>query len=182
MRTIINPWIGNTQGYNCFGCNPNNPLGVHMHFYWDGEQVVTIWKANPNYVSWIDTLHGGIQATLLDEICGWVVFYQLQTSGVTAKMEMRYRKPVSTLWPYIRLNAKLVEHRRNIAIVHGEILSPEGVCCAECTCTYFVYTGEKALEMGYIPAILDEKEVTLEEAIDHATTAANTYTQLRPKL
>jgi uncharacterized protein (TIGR00369 family) len=114
-------------------------------------------------VSWIDTLHGGIQATLLDEICGWVVFYQLQTSGVTAKMEMRYRKPVSTLWPYIRLNAKLVEQRRNIAIVHGEILSPEGVCCAECTCTYFIYTGEKAIEMGYLPACLDDAEVTLED-------------------
>ena len=116
-------------------------------------------------LSWIDTLHGGIQATLLDEICGWVVFYQLQTSGVTAKMEMRYRKPVSTLWPYIRLNAKLVEQRRNIAIVHGEILSPEGVCCAECNCTYFIYSGEKSIEMGYIPARLAEEEVTLEEAV-----------------
>jgi acyl-coenzyme A thioesterase PaaI-like protein len=138
-----------------------------MHFYWDGEQVVSIWKANPNFVSWIDTLHGGIQATLLDEICGWVVFYQLQTSGVTAKMEMRYRKPVSTLWPYIRLNAKLIEQRHNIAIVRGEILSPDGQCCAECTCTYFVYTGEKALEMGYIPARLSENEISLEEAIQH---------------
>ena len=77
MKNIINPWIGNTHGYNCFGCNPDNPMGVHMHFYWDGEQVISPWKANPNFVSWVDTLHGGIQATLLDEICGWVVFYQL---------------------------------------------------------------------------------------------------------
>ena len=136
-----------------------------MCFYWDGEKIVSVWRANPNFVSWIDTLHGGIQATLLDEICGWVVFYQLQTSGVTAKMEMRYRKPVSTLWPYVQLNARLVEQRRNIAIVHGEILSPDGMCCAECTCTYFLYTGDKAREMGYEPATLGEEEVTLEEAI-----------------
>ena len=163
MKRIINPWVGNTSGYNCFGCCPDNPIGAHMHFYWDGEQVVSVWKANPNFVSWIDTLHGGIQATLLDEICGWVVFYQLQTSGVTAKMEMRYRKPISTLWPYIRLNAKLVEQRHTIAVVRGEILSPEGVCCAECTCTYFVYGGDKAVEMGYMPASLDDAEVTLEE-------------------
>ena len=134
-----------------------------MRFYWDGEQVVSVWRANPNFVSWIDTLHGGIQATLLDEICGWVVFYQLQTSGVTAKMEMRYRKPVSTLWPYIRLNAKLIEQRHSVAVVRGEILSPDGELCAECTCTYFVYTGEKAIEMGYMPATLDDAEVTLED-------------------
>ena len=136
-----------------------------MRFYWDGEQVVSVWRADPNFVSWIDTLHGGIQATLLDEICGWVVFYQLQTSGVTAKMEMRYRKPVSTLWPYVRLNARLVEQRHSVAVVHGEILSPDGVCCAECTCTYFAYAGEKAREMGYEPATLGEEEVTLDEAI-----------------
>ncbi len=165
MRQIINPWIGNTEGYNCFGCNPDNPFGVHMHFFWDGNQVVSFWKANPNFVSWIDTLHGGIQATLLDEICGWVVFYQLQTSGVTAKMEMRYRKPVSTLWPYIRLNARLLEKRHTIATVHGEILNPDGECCAECTCTYFVYAGEKAKAMGYIPAILKDEEVTEDEVI-----------------
>ena len=165
MRRIINPWIGNTHGYNCFGCNPGNPQGVRMRFYWDGERVVSVWKANPNFVSWIDTLHGGIQATLLDEICGWVVFYQLQGSGVTAKMEMRYRKPVSTLWPYIRLNAQLVEQRRNIAIVHGEILNPDGECCAECTCTYFLFTAEKSAEMGYLPARLDDEEITFDEAV-----------------
>ena len=134
-----------------------------MRFYWDGDQVVSVWRANPNFVSWIDTLHGGIQATLLDEICGWVVFYQLQTSGVTAKMEMRYRKPVSTKWPYIRLNARLVEQRHSVAVVHGEILNPDGECCAECTCTYFVYAGDKAIEMGYMPATLDDAEVTLED-------------------
>ncbi len=165
MKHIINPWIGNTKGYNCFGCNPANPMGVHMNFYWDGEQVVSYWRANPNFVSWIDTLHGGIQATLLDEICGWVVFYQLQTSGVTAKMEMRYRKPVSTLWPHLRLNARLVEQRHNVAVVHGEILSPDDVCCAECTCTYFVYTGEKAREMGYEPARLSEEDISEEDAL-----------------
>ena len=165
MRHIINPWVGNTKGYNCFGCCPDNPRGVHMNFYWDGEQVVSFWRANPNFVSWIDTLHGGIQATLLEEICGWVVFYQLQTSGVTAKMEMRYRKPVSTLWPHVRLNARLVEQRHNVAVVHGEILSPEGVCCAECTCTYFVYAGEKAREMGYEPARLSEEDITEEDAL-----------------
>ena len=136
-----------------------------MNFYWDGEQVVSFWRANPNFVSWIDTLHGGIQATLLDEICGWVVFYQLQTSGVTAKMEMRYRKPVSTLWPHVRLNARLVEQRHNVAVVHGEILSPEGVYCAERTCTYFVYAGEKAREMGYEPARLSEEDITEEDAL-----------------
>ena len=31
MKKIINPWEG-LDGYMCFGCAPNNPLGLHMEF------------------------------------------------------------------------------------------------------------------------------------------------------
>ena len=44
----------------------------------------------------VDTLHGGIQATLADEISSWVVFRKFQTSGVTSRMEVRYHKPIRT--------------------------------------------------------------------------------------
>ncbi len=145
---------------------------MHMHFYWEGDEngkVVSVWKANKNFVSWIDTLHGGIQASLLDEICGWVVFYQLQTSGVTAKMEMRYRKQVMTTWPYIILEAELLEKRHNIAIVKGRILNPDGEVCADCTCTYFIFEGKKAVEMGYIPASLGDRDFSMNEIIEHIT-------------
>ena len=68
MKKIINPWKG-LEGYNCFGCAPNNEAGVKMEFYEDGDEVVSIWKPRPEYQGWIDTLHGGIQSVLLDEIC-----------------------------------------------------------------------------------------------------------------
>ena len=80
-----------------------------------------------------------------------------------------YRKPVNTTWPYILLTAKLVEQKRNLAVVHGEIRNPDGELCAECSCTYFIYPSTKAIEMGYEPASLGEKEITLEEAIEHIT-------------
>ena len=84
------------EGYNCFGCAPNNEAGVRMEFYEDSEEIVSIWKPRPEYQGWIDTLHGGIQAVLLDEICAWVVLRKLQTTGVTSKMETRYRKSIDT--------------------------------------------------------------------------------------
>ena len=67
-----------------------------MEFYEDGNEVISIWKPQPQFQGWIDTLHGGIQAVLLDEICAWVVLRKLQTTGVTSKMETRYMKPVNT--------------------------------------------------------------------------------------
>ena len=108
MREIKNPWIG-TEGYNCFGCCPTNPYGVKMRFYEDGQDVVSFWKPKDCYQSWINTLHGGVQSVLLDEICGWVVFHKLQSSGVTAKMETRFRKPVAIEQEYVELRARLRE-------------------------------------------------------------------------
>ena len=87
MKRIINPWT-HTPGYNCFGCSPDNPIGTRMRFFEDGDSIVSIWRPTQNHQSWLNTLHGGIQAVLLDEVCGWVVFHKLQTAGVTAKMEM----------------------------------------------------------------------------------------------
>ncbi len=96
MKKIINPWKG-MEGYNCFGCAPNNEAGVKMEFYEDGDEVISIWKTSATVSGMqIDTLHGGIQAVLLDEICAWVVLRKLQTTGVTSKMETRYMKPVNT--------------------------------------------------------------------------------------
>lgn len=166
MRLIHNPWLG-VEGYNCFGCCPTNPIGTHMHFYEDGDEIVSVWRPTQNHQSWINTLHGGIQAVLLDEICGWVVFHKLQTAGVTAKMETRYHKPVSTLQPYITLRGRLKEQHRNVAYVVGEIWSAEGELLCECLCTYFTFPQEKAkAEMGYILSGTEGDDLTWEEVIN----------------
>ena len=137
-----------------------------MRFFEDGDSIVSIWRPTQNHQSWVNTLHGGVQAVLLDEVCGWVVFHLLKTAGVTAKMEMRYHKPVSTLQDYIKLRGSLVEMRRNVAIVKGELFSADGELLCECTCTYFTFPQEKAKEtMGYLPSTVEEKDYSLEEAI-----------------
>ena len=84
MKKIINPFL-HLEGYNCFGCAPNNPLGVKLEFYEDGDYIVSQWKPSSNYQGWLNTLHGGIQSVLLDEICGWVVMRKLQTGGCYIK-------------------------------------------------------------------------------------------------
>ena len=43
MKKIINPWEG-LDGYMCFGCAPSNPMGLHMEFYEDGDDIVAYWE------------------------------------------------------------------------------------------------------------------------------------------
>ena len=60
MKKIINPWKG-LDGYMCFGCAPENPQGLHMEFYEDGEDIVAFWEPESHYQGWLETLHGGIK-------------------------------------------------------------------------------------------------------------------------
>lgn len=116
MQKIKNPWA-HREGYNCFGCCQDNPIGIHMEFYEDEDDILCFWKPQPQFQGWIDTLHGGIQSTLIDEIASWVVFRKLQTTGVTSKLEVRFLHPILTTEVQITLRAHLREMKRNYAYI-----------------------------------------------------------------
>ncbi len=143
MKKIINPFL-HLDGYNCFGCAPNNPLGVKLEFYEDGDDIVSQWKPSPNYQGWLNTLHGGIQSVLLDEICGWVVMRKLQTGGVTSKMETRFLRPISTNDSVLTLRAHIIEQHRNIVQIEATLADSAGHVCTRAVCTYFAFPQEKA--------------------------------------
>lgn len=160
MKKIINPWK-DMEGYHCFGCASKNEAGLKMEFYEDGDEVVSIWKPRPEYQGWFNTLHGGIQSVLLDEVCAWTILRKLQTAGVTSKMEIRFRKSVSTKDSYVVLRASIREQKRNIVIVNACLYNEQGEICTEATCTYFTFSHEKAKEEMFF----DNCEVEPEEIL-----------------
>ena len=125
MKKIINPWR-NHEGYNCFGCSPDNPIGLHMEFYEDGDYIVSTWHPDHNYQGWVDTMHGGILSTLIDEVCGWVVTRKLQTSGYTVQLNVKFRKAVPTTEPELTIRAKVTKQVRNLAYISAEITNSKG--------------------------------------------------------
>lgn len=159
MKKIINPWKG-LKGYYCFGCSPENPMGVKMEFYEDGDEIVSFWKPKPEYQGWLDTLHGGIQAVLLDEICAWVIVRKLQTTGVTSKMETRYRKSISTNDTLLEIRASIQAQKRNIILVKATIYNSAKEICTEAVCTYFTFSKEKSQqEMFFTSCEVEETEI-----------------------
>ncbi|CCY39429.1 MULTISPECIES: PaaI family thioesterase [Bacteroidales] len=161
MKKIINPWQG-MDGYHCYGCAPDNHLGLKMEFYEDGDDIVSVWQPRPEYQGWINTLHGGIQAALADEICGWVVFRKFQTSGVTSKMEIRYLKPMYTTDDRIVLRASVQEQRRNLVQIAACIYNMQNELCTKAVCTYFLFSKEKArAEFHFCDCSVEEREENL---------------------
>lgn len=143
MKKIVNPYK-ELDGYNCFGCAPHNKAGVRMEFYEDGDEVVSFWQPEPQFQGWLNTLHGGVQAVLLDEISAWVVMRKLQTTGVTSKMEIRFLRPVSTAGGKLTLRARLAGQMRNVATIEASLLDDAGTLCSKATCVYFTFPREKA--------------------------------------
>lgn len=159
MKKIINPW-SNVEGYHCYGCDPNHQHGLRMEFYEDGEEIVSRWHPNEEHQGWINTMHGGIQAALLDELCGWVVFRKFQTGGVTSRMEVRYRKSIIIGEGDITLRASVEQQRRNLVDIVGRIYNAAGELCTEATCTYFLFSQRKAEEqMHFCRCEVEEEEI-----------------------
>lgn len=148
MKKIINPWIGK-EHYDCFGCSPNNPIGLHLEFFEDGDDIVSKWHPETHYQGWIDTMHGGILSTLIDETCGWVVSRKRQCSGFTTQMNIKFRKAVSTKENILTIRARIIEQRRNLLFISAELLNTAGELCVEGNVTYFMLGEEKSKEMGF---------------------------------
>ena len=145
MKKIKNPWIPLTdKGYNCFACSPTNPCGLKMEFYEDGDDIVSYWTPDDNFQGWMNTLHGGIQATIMDESAGWLISRKFQTSGRTTNLNVKYKKPVPTGKEIkIEVRARVKEVKRNFVFIEATI-SHEGTICSTGELTFYCFSKEVA--------------------------------------
>jgi uncharacterized protein (TIGR00369 family) len=146
MEKIQNIWLDKKdEGYNCFGCAPHNPIGLHLEFFRDGDETVCFWNPSKNLSSWIDVVHGGVQCVALDEISAWTITDKLDTCGVTAKMEVKYLQPLLFSDGQIEVRAKLVSSGR-ITIVKSWIVNGKGEICTTAEMRFYIYPQQMAVE------------------------------------
>ena len=141
MQKIRNPWRDpkNIGDYNCFACSPYNESGLQLEFWEDGDEIISKWDPLRMYEGWIGVLHGGIQATLLDEIGGWVVMLKLNTTGVTSEMQVKYLKPVQISGGELTVRGKLMSVEGRIAKITASLFNGANVECARAELSYFVF-------------------------------------------
>lgn len=150
MKKLNNPFTA-LKGYNCFVCAPHNPIGLHLNFYLEGETIRASWKPTDPYQGYPNILHGGIQATLLDEVASWAVYVIGGTGGVTSRIEVRYLKPVLIDKGSIALTAEIVGRKKRIMTIRSGLFDDEGVLCTEALVDYFVYPEEVARRKMHYP-------------------------------
>jgi uncharacterized protein (TIGR00369 family) len=110
--------------HNCFACGGQNPIGMRLQIELGDGTARTEWKAERDYVGWEDKIHGGILATLLDEVMAWAPS-SYDSWAVTAEMNLRYRAPANP-GELLTAQAQVTRRRRRIYDVHGEVRGDDG--------------------------------------------------------
>lgn len=126
---------------NCFVCGVENPFGLHMHFMESDPdaqghvRVAVDYTVPAHYQGYPGVTHGGIIATMLDEVTSRTIFRGAPPRFVvTAQLSVRYRKPVPVETP-LKLSGRVVEDKGRVIRVAGQIHNREGVLLAEAEAT-----------------------------------------------
>ena len=104
--------------------------------------------------------HGGITATLLDEIGAYALGLKYKMFGFTLSANVLFHRPVP-VETEIYLKAIVIDRQENIVQTHAEILNANGEILAECSSEWKILTPEKIAKISGINS--DEVQWMLQE-------------------
>jgi acyl-coenzyme A thioesterase PaaI-like protein len=82
------------QTKSCFACGHSNPLGLNLDFRQDGDKILTSWIPSEHQTGFSNTIHGGLIATVLDEIMAWTCGVLGGRFAYSVDLQIRYSQPL----------------------------------------------------------------------------------------
>ncbi len=139
--------VPNRGDHNCFACGPENPVGLAMKFYSDGQSVVSWLRVDEHLCGWDNLLHGGVISTLLDEIMSWTIIHLLQKFILTKRITVDFLKPLYVDTP-LKVEGRIREVRNDReAVVEGVVYDEKRGPCAHSVGTFALLKPEIARRM-----------------------------------
>lgn len=140
IKKILNPFVNHKgEQYNCIGCSPFNSIGFQLEFYEANDIVFAKWNPNKQFEGYMNVIHGGIQATLQDEIASWYIYSMLDTAGVTERLDVQYHKPLYVSGGEIKLEAELEALTKKKATIKTRIVNAKGITCCSAVVEYYLF-------------------------------------------
>jgi uncharacterized protein (TIGR00369 family) len=96
---------------SCFVCGETNPLGLRQRFATDGRLVRAEFAPRPEHCGFSGVVHGGVLATVLDEIMVWACAVGARQFAFCAEMTTRFHHPAQP-GEMLQVEAELVANRR----------------------------------------------------------------------
>ena len=130
------------RGYRmCFGCGPDNPIGLKLSFQWDGKTARAEFTPGEVHQGWSGLVHGGIITCLLDEAMGYAAVFS-GVYGVTAKMQVRLRRIALVGEPLV-ITSSIIKKTKRLIEAEAAVSLKDGTPIAEGTSTQFVVSTNK---------------------------------------
>jgi acyl-coenzyme A thioesterase PaaI-like protein len=138
----------------CFVCGLENPVGLKLKIYQTEPGVIeTTYIAPDHFQGYPGVLHGGIVATILDEISGRALMGAPSEPRFmyTAKIEVKYRKNIPIGVP-LKIVGKAGKAKKRTAEGWAGIYHPDGTLLAEAK-TLLVNLPQEAFERENLDAL-----------------------------
>ena len=121
--------INDDADNRCFGCSPHNDRGLQMTFVKRAAgEVESRIDVAAHFCGPDGVIHGGVQATLLDEAMGMAVRTVMGDDErwvVTAEFKLRYRLPAPT-GQAVTVRGSVVRREGADFFVEGAIVDTQG--------------------------------------------------------
>ncbi|HUF54643.1 MAG TPA: PaaI family thioesterase [Dehalococcoidia bacterium] len=130
----------------CFGCGESNDEGLHIEFEVSGLDVTGRFTPRKSHQGFPGVAHGGIAAAVLDEAMGWAM-YAANAWAMTARMEIRYRRPLSLDEPVI-VTARVTRDRGRRLEAEAQIATEDGEVLAQADALFLRLPEERSQQLG----------------------------------
>lgn len=133
---------------SCFVCGESNASGLNLRFATDGREVRTHFTPRPEHIGFKGVVHGGILATLLDEVMAWACVAQTKRFAFCAELNVRFIKPAQP-GTELLATAELTANRRDkIFEARAELKDHTGQIIASATGKYLPIKEADLAEMA----------------------------------
>jgi acyl-coenzyme A thioesterase PaaI-like protein len=126
----------------CYGCGAENDQGLHMEFHREGDRTVCDFAPVDFQQGYPGRMHGGVVSTMIDEAMGWAVYHSKKW-GTTARLSVRYRRPVQ-LDGRLRVEAWITNERHRLIELRAEVRDESGALLADGEGTYMLLDAQTA--------------------------------------
>ena len=135
---------------DCFACSQTNRYSLKMKFYTNGKKFYNWHYVKNEHSGWGKIQHGGIAATILDELGGWCIIYLRQGMCLTQKFSIEYHRPISTQ-QIVFSTAKISDISSNKeCVVIGKMYNAKTELCVSYTGHYRFLKIPQALRLKII--------------------------------
>ncbi|HFD05251.1 MAG TPA: PaaI family thioesterase [Firmicutes bacterium] len=124
----------------CYVCGRLNERGLKAKPYFENGDVNIDFDVRKEYVGADVNLHGGIIATLLDEVGYWATFIKTWKNCVTGEISVRYKK-TAIVGDKIKASARTLKSNGLLTYVEGEVVNQNNEIIARMKGKYITAEG-----------------------------------------